>query len=492
MKLTLQNIGLIQHTEILLDGITLIVGNNSTGKSTVGRAAYLYGVCLNGMDRYIRKDRQKTIFQELNRASENLDLICKRLANAKRKRKLSEIEAHRRVVSIALASFTEDDFKTVKKVLASYMQKHVELYGLKWEDVSNDKSLKKWLDDAASRVEEVLSLSDDDIGKRRITEKLDKYFSGQILRIPSRDGEDSAEEDSYIKVENDAHESNEIVFERNKKAGRDACSAFTQDFMVDQIPVYIENPRVLDKLTKRPNLSRTEVLDLVFAPNAESLELANYYDGMVSAYFQDFMQIVARFTDDGDDAQLESKSGTTAIQLEQYTRNVKSLEEKLDEIVGGQLVKTNPKGIQFQQENLVRSIEITSMSTGIKALSLLRYALEKGCIQRGSILILDEPEINLHPEWQIKYAETIVEMQKLFDLRIVITTHSPYFMQAVEYSTKLKGIKERYHCYLAEYAHGKSRISCVDSFPSMGYKKLIEAFAVLEQMKAECERIGEE
>lgn len=34
-----------------------------------------------------------------------------------------------------------------------------------------------------ARVEEVLRLSDDDIGKRRITEKLDKYFSGQILEF---------------------------------------------------------------------------------------------------------------------------------------------------------------------------------------------------------------------------------------------------------------------------------------------------------------------
>lgn len=489
MRLTLQNIGLIQYTEILLDGITLIVGNNSTGKSTVGRAFYLYGMCLNGMDQYIRKDRQKTIFQELNRASESLDLICKRLANAKRKRKLSETEAHRRVVSVALASLTEDDMKSVEDSLASYMRRHVELYGLKWEDVGGDKALKNWLKDAMARVEEVLRLSDDDIGKRRITEKLDKYFSGQILRIPNREGESGAEEYSYIKVENDVHEANEIIFERNKKAGRDICSAFSQDFTVDQIPVYIENPRVLDKLARRPNLSRTEILDSLFAPNAESIESGGYYDEMINVYLQNL--IAAKFASERDDALVEPKSETTT-QLEQYTRNVKSLEEKIDEIVGGQLVKTNPKGIQFQQENLTRSIEISSMSTGIKALSLLRYALEKGCIQRGSILILDEPEINLHPEWQIKYAEMMVEMQKLFDLRIVITTHSPYFMQAIEYSTKLKGIKERYHCYLAEYAHGKSRISCVDSFPSMGYKKLIEAFAVLEQMKAECERIGEE
>ena len=190
-------------------------------------------------------------------------------------------------------------------------------------------------------------------------------------------------------------------------------------------------------------MSKTEILDSLFAPNAESIESGGYYDEMINAYLQNL--IVAKFASERDDALIEPKSETTT-QLEQYTRNVKTLEEKIDEIVGGQLVKTNPKGIQFQQENLTRSIEISSMSTGIKALSLLRYALEKGCIQRGSILILDEPEINLHPEWQIKYAEMIVEMQKLFDLRIVITTHSPYFMQAIEYSTKLKGIKERYHC----------------------------------------------
>ena len=97
----------------------------------------------------------------------------------------------------------------------------MELYGLKWEDVGGDKALKNWLKDAMARVEEVLRLSDDDIGKRRITEKLDKYFSGQILRIPNREGESGAEEYSYIKVENDVHEANEIIFERNKKAGRD-------------------------------------------------------------------------------------------------------------------------------------------------------------------------------------------------------------------------------------------------------------------------------
>ena len=63
MKLTLHNIGLIQHAEVKLDGITVIVGNNSTGKSTIGRALYLYCNSLNGMAQYIQNDRQKQYFK---------------------------------------------------------------------------------------------------------------------------------------------------------------------------------------------------------------------------------------------------------------------------------------------------------------------------------------------------------------------------------------------------------------------------------------------
>ena len=97
--------------------------------------------------------------------------------------------------------------------------------------------------------------------------------------------------------------------------------------------MYIENPRVLDKLAKRPNLSRTETLDSMFAPNAESMESGGYYDEMLSAYLQNL--ITTQFTNEGEGALIELKSDSTTTQLEQYTRNVKSLEEKIDEIVGG-------------------------------------------------------------------------------------------------------------------------------------------------------------
>lgn len=38
MKITIENIMKIEHSDILLDGITVIAGENNTGKSTVGKS----------------------------------------------------------------------------------------------------------------------------------------------------------------------------------------------------------------------------------------------------------------------------------------------------------------------------------------------------------------------------------------------------------------------------------------------------------------------
>ena len=40
MKVILENIAQIEKNEIVLDGITVIAGENSTGKSTIGKAIY--------------------------------------------------------------------------------------------------------------------------------------------------------------------------------------------------------------------------------------------------------------------------------------------------------------------------------------------------------------------------------------------------------------------------------------------------------------------
>ena len=40
MKLTLQNFAKIDHADIILDGLTVIAGENNTGKSTIGKVLF--------------------------------------------------------------------------------------------------------------------------------------------------------------------------------------------------------------------------------------------------------------------------------------------------------------------------------------------------------------------------------------------------------------------------------------------------------------------
>lgn len=56
MKLHLENIGLIQDATIEMQGITVIAGENGTGKSTVGKALYVAFNSFYEVQERIRKE----------------------------------------------------------------------------------------------------------------------------------------------------------------------------------------------------------------------------------------------------------------------------------------------------------------------------------------------------------------------------------------------------------------------------------------------------
>lgn len=99
------------------------------------------------------------------------------------------------------------------------------------------------------------------------------------------------------------------------------------------------------------------------------------------------------------------------------------------------------------KENDGHLFDVKNLSMGIKAFSILRMLLERGIVREKDVLILDEPEIHLHPEWQLAYAEIIVLLEKYFDLTILLTTHSPYFLEAIETYTQRYGISGKTNFY---------------------------------------------
>lgn len=63
---------------------------------------------------------------------------------------------------------------------------------------------------------------------------------------------------------------------------------------------------------------------------------------------------------------------------------------------------------------------------------VIQTLLENGCLKSGDILLIDEPEVNLHLEWQIVLAEVLVLLRKELGIVLYIYSHSPYFIRAIE------------------------------------------------------------
>jgi len=72
------------------------------------------------------------------------------------------------------------------------------------------------------------------------------------------------------------------------------------------------------------------------------------------------------------------------------------------------------------------SIDLYNASSSIKQLSaLILYLRYKAA--PGQLLIIDEPEMNLHPASQVRLLEVLAILVRL-GVKVLVTTHSPYFM----------------------------------------------------------------
>ena len=65
------------------------------------------------------------------------------------------------------------------------------------------------------------------------------------------------------------------------------------------------------------------------------------------------------------------------------------------------------------------------------------------------MLIWDEPENHLHPKWQVAFASVLVALAKN-GVPVVISTHSPYFVQGIRYFAAKQDIEKYVNYYLAE------------------------------------------
>lgn len=123
--------------------------------------------------------------------------------------------------------------------------------------------------------------------------------------------------------------------------------------------------------------------------------------------------------------------------------NIMEIAEEMEkEIIKGKY-KIDKNKIIYQTEN-EKELDLYLASSTVKTIFGIIFYL-RHLIRKGDYLIIDEPELNLHPENQIKIARLLTRMAKS-GIRIIISTHSDYISKELNnllmLNNKFKGKEE--------------------------------------------------
>ncbi len=124
----------------------------------------------------------------------------------------------------------------------------------------------------------------------------------------------------------------------------------------------------------------------------------------------------------------------TVIQKESFIqKHYPEILDCFDDIAGGKYKVDEVLGIQFIIPEK-RPLSLSESSSSVKSLVELNFYL-RYCAKKGQVLMIDEPELNLHPASQRKLARLLAMLVNA-GIKVFITTHSDYIVR--EFNTLLQ------------------------------------------------------
>ncbi|MDR0305867.1 MAG: ATP-binding protein [Chitinispirillales bacterium] len=414
MRLKVSGIGKIGNSEIEMNGITVIAGDNNTGKSTFGKALYCMFNVFNKAELMIRNERINHIEDIIHNSEKfpyytesSLSKLVKEMMES-RKVKLSEEDIQKSIID-AITILERQPKETIDPGLVDK---------IKGSFAIRDEDIQKKLIDRYFKIEFQDSIN-----------HLNRFNSkGNICIIIQR-------KDVYVNIQNNE------------------CNDFSDDIGICHKAIYIDTPLVLD------DIRETRIR-----------EQLQHFPEMVYNHRQVLKRRLAK-----------RYSNNNVLEEVMINEKISDILLKLSFIANGEFKEDN-RGLMFMENGLNKPVPLSGISTGIKTFLIIKRLLELGEIKERDVLILDEPEIHLHPSWQLQFAELLVLLQKEFNLTILLNTHSPYFLYAIEAYGKKHDIENRLNFYLAENDGDISNVREVTDSIDTIYKQLAAPFQKLEDL----------
>jgi predicted ATPase len=177
---------------------------------------------------------------------------------------------------------------------------------------------------------------------------------------------------------------------------------------------------------------------------------------------------------------------------ENSIENIKTIETWISKIIGPIQIKIEHDpdndlylSCDLIQKNITKPIELAG--TGyLQLIQIFCYIL----LFKPGVLLIDEPDIHLHPYVQENLVRVLGEVAKDRDVRIILTTHSPFIVRGAPTNTNIcwlnEGALESQNRKLVEYAlgwgaFGKKIILISEDSNTQFLKKIISQWPDLDQ-----------
>ncbi|MGN0291032.1 MAG: AAA family ATPase [Lachnospiraceae bacterium] len=423
MRIDIKDFAKIEEASIKVDGITVIAGENNTGKSTVGKILFaLFNSTVN-MEERVLEYRRSRISVIIRRGVDEIQNLSEDKGNIWEKRKPISPKLLNRSINEILNLDSE------KKIYTELVDYLVNMGVFKPVDEIMDR-----VKELAGQIHTVLQTEEPKIYAFIIQDYFGKVFHDQVNNIYEPECEAIVD----VCIRNSQHL--ELGFKNQK------CEIKRMEFATNHEAVYIDSPFLLDQMNDYWYYAGNEQENLLLKKLAVDSE----------EEIDPFVELEA-------------------------VEKLEEIFQKFDQVFEGQVIKDEDDEYRVKYHG--KTLDIGNLSTGIKSFTIIRRLLEKGELWEKDVLILDEPEIHLHPQWQLIYAEIIVLLEKYFDLSIVITTHSHYFLDAIELFSAKYGISDKVNFYLSDSKEDRATFTDVTNHLELIYQKLAQPLDELDNIR---------
>ena len=407
MRLELHNINKIKHASIKIGGLTLIAGNNDSGKSTVGKMLFSLVKAISQQGEDIEESVEKEVFYLIEKL---FFLLRRREDNIKHLQFKNLFFPPSFFEQIRECNvFSESLFGVDKEKLE-------ELFRLRREFLIGQYSLFETEEDRTIVILnqiEYLCLSPKRNPEEAFMNALKKVIYSEFQSKICSDNTEMSSLSFSVGQRNTLH----VEFLDNNIHYSDIEGELIRPF--DDI-TFVETPLYL-QLTYMLEQAQT-LLD--------EDEGSRRFRPKVSFHIKDLINKVG---------------------LSKYSSGNESSEylEYINQIIGGRFVYDKKSSQYLFIKGEGSPLHISNVASGIKSFGLIQLLLQVNELNEQKMLVIDEPENHLHPEWQLKFAHLIVLLVKA-NIPILLSTHSPYFIQAIKVYAQREGISPLVEYYLAE------------------------------------------